>query len=147
MKKELVLKSVTEKVTYNDEILIEWEGDVNDGDYVNTTTFHTLDELDVIMPVLIKIDEKVGHNWYDRDYLTEEEEEILDNMEVYLNGDHDRAHTADFSLYFLSKDDSIQYPLDFSLLKSEFNKLVLSGDTLKNKVNSSPLPKPGEYLK
>ena len=147
MKKELVLKAVTEKVTYDDEILIEWEGDVNDADYVNDTSYHTLDELDIIMPVLIKIDEKNGHNWDDRDYLTEEEEDILVDMEVYLEGEHNEAHTADFSLYFLSKDDSIQYPLDFTLLKSEFNKLVLSGDILKSKTTPSPLPKPGEYLK
>ncbi len=147
MKKELVLKVVTEKVTYDDEILIEWEGDVNDADYVNDTSYHTLDELDIIMPVLIKIDEKNGHNWDDRDYLTEEEDDILVDMEVYLEGEHNSAHTAKFSLYFLSKDDSIQYPLDFTLLKSEFNKLVLSGDILKNKVNPSPLPKPGENLK
>ncbi len=147
MKKELVLKVVTEKVTYDDEILIEWEGDVNDADYVNDTSYHTLDELNIIMPVLIKIDEKNGHNWDDRDYLTEEEDDILVDMEVYLEGEHNSAHTAKFSLYFLSKDDSIQYPLDFTLLKSEFNKLVLSGDILKNKVNPSPLPKPGENLK
>jgi hypothetical protein len=108
--KEKILEN-SEKIKHNNSIVIEWEGDVNDGDYVNDISYHTIEEFTLLLPVLHKI---VSGNfkWEEREeYLTDEENDLLD--EVYLTYSDYEAHSVWFDVYFLEDETHCKYKVNW----------------------------------
>lgn len=116
-KEELKLKAPK----YNDEIELFIEGDENDADYVNTTSFISLEDFGRVLPLIKKIKKARNskdphfHNWENKeDYLTEAEVEELYNTLNIPSGANDPVHSiTEFEAWFLSKDDGIRYEVKF----------------------------------
>ncbi len=122
---ELKLK----KPEYNNEVIIELDGDYNDGDYVNTTLSVSVEVYKIIFPILRRLTDH--HNW-ERNNIYDLFEEALKNLAIreddslyedvmeaaddlrLRDSEGNECHTMYInSVYFQSKEDSIRYMVEF----------------------------------
>lgn len=109
---------------YDDEFVIELEGDYNDGDMVNDSLWVKPDVFTILLPILESLTE--DYAWEDIDvdeYLAEyiEDNEIEIDSEllakvnkalnnIHLYGDDGGCHTLYIEdIYFESKEDKVRY--------------------------------------
>jgi len=114
-KEDIIKNSRIEKAPDSDScIVIEWEGDVNDGDYINDESHISIKEFETALPILKKIGYKKGHNWGEdkSEYLLDDEIDLIyEVLEVSLRyGDYE-AHTVSFNVTF--KDDGKTYEVNW----------------------------------
>lgn len=121
---ELKLK----KPEYNNEVIIELDGDYNDGDYVNTTLSVSVEVYKIIFPILRRL---TGHHNWERNNISDLFEEALKNLSIredaslyedvmeaadlrLRDSEGNECHTMYInSVYFQSKEDSIRYIVEF----------------------------------
>jgi hypothetical protein len=118
------MKLKLKKPEYNNEVVIELQGDYNDGDYTYDTVSTTVQVYEIVFPILKRL--TGSHNWekYDRLELAEEAlnklgiledsplyEEVMDVIDsISLYSDSGGCHTLYINnVFYQSKDDSIRY--------------------------------------
>ena len=102
--------------TYTDNIELFVKGDYNDGDYVSETHFISIDEFELLLPIIRKVLNYDGEcNWkgydmdYNTDYLTNEEINVL--YKYIPSSTEYEVHTIEEIVAWYLCSDAIRYEI------------------------------------
>lgn len=97
--------------TYTDNVELFVKGDYNDGDYVSETEFISIDEFELLLPIIKKVlDFKDCDNWRRRGYLSNQE---VNRLYKYIPSSAEyECHTIEEITAWYLCSDGIRYELE-----------------------------------